>query len=107
PERADHRIQTRADRGIAHPELALDVLEVAARLDERLEELELLPGELVETTQNEGALETSPAALALEARDTEGLAPDGAPRDLRMRLGPRLRSGTKECQAKQSTVYPK
>src|SRR5439155_26919407 len=54
--RADHRIEARPHGRVADPELALDILEVAARLDERFEELELIRCELVKPAEGERTL---------------------------------------------------
>src|SRR5438876_1128056 len=77
-ERADHRIEARPHGRVADPELALDILEVATRFDERLQELELIRCELVEPAESERTLETRAAGGALEARDAQRLGADGA-----------------------------
>src|ERR1700694_4239356 len=56
-ERADHRSEARAQGGVADAELALDVLEIAASLDEGLEELELLRCEPMEPAEGKRAFE--------------------------------------------------
>src|SRR5207249_3636646 len=83
-ERADHRVQPRPHRRVRDAELALDVLEVAARADEDFEEFELFRREAVEPAEGERALKARPTALAFEAHDLELLGADGASRDDRI-----------------------
>src|SRR5205814_2753464 len=85
PERPDDRVQPRSDRRVRDAELALDVLEVASRADERLEELELIRGQRVEPAQGEVALEPGAAGLALEAHDPKRFVADRATADDRIR----------------------
>src|SRR5206468_3734268 len=101
-ERADHRIEPRAHRRVADPELALHILEVAACLDERLEKIELVRGEVVKPPERERAFDTSAAGRALEARNAQRVRADGASRDHWIRHALKVRVGLIECQAKLS-----
>src|SRR5581483_1034170 len=99
PERADDRVEPRADRGIRDAELALDVLEAAPCADEYLEEFELLRRESVEATERERAFEPRSAALAFQPHDVELLRADRASRDDRIRHDSVMRGDLIESQA--------
>ena len=103
-ERADHRVEPRADGRVRDPELALDILEVPARADERFEELGLLRGERLEPSKGEGAFEARSAALAVEAHDAQRFVADRTAADDRIRHDLTVRAGLSDCQRKLNVL---
>ena len=96
----ESRVEPRADRRIADAELALNIFEIAARADERLEEIELIRAELMEPTKGERAFDPSPAGCAFEASHAERLRTDGAPGNHRICHEAKMLANLIESQAK-------
>ena len=103
-QRADHRVKARSHGRVAHPQLALDVFEVPSGFDERLQELQLLRGELVETTERERPLDARAARGAFQTRDAERFGADRAFRDHRVRHEPKMLACLIKCQDKLSNM---
>src|SRR5204863_32575 len=103
-ERADHRVKARSHGRVTHPQLALDVFEVPSGFDERLQELQLLRGELVETTERERPLDARAARGAFQTRDAERFGADRAFRDHRVRHEPKMLACLIKCQDKLSDM---
>src|SRR2546425_381071 len=79
--RSSWRARRSSRPGLRSRPLAPHVLEVAARSDEGLEELELFSGGLVEPSEREGTLYTRPAACTFEPRHGQRFSTDWASRD--------------------------
>src|SRR5690606_15675232 len=73
-ERQQQLLEAQADGRIAQAEYPLDLLEVAAYLDEDPQELEVLFRQHRELVGREAALDGDAALLALEFRDEQGSA---------------------------------
>jgi hypothetical protein len=70
----DQLVEAGDDGGVGDAELVLDILDLAAALDEDLGEGELLAAEPQPAAEGEDALDTGAAAVAVQPRDVQLVA---------------------------------